>query len=295
MLNSSESCEISHCCTVCQIMVDAVLEVMQKAVVPWSSMVEKLVQQYLEMDGPKYVCVLLTLKRLPAYININKNSCFMIFLVLDWSSRQELLKESYQLMEIKKLLSGYGIRNCNPSNNAKIMVNLIWSVTRRLVVLTPTCTLSDRFVSFPDTDQIHPEARPCNISRGRPETSWGIQTSNLSDHLLVSHPADWPRQGMITNAEMWNHQSVVFCRFLCILGMLGHVLWCLQTEECITALKRLSTAEAECVVEHLTTWARLAMEDKDHISDEVGAGKSSFVSCRFWIKSESDMSCFKML
>lgn len=37
-------------------MVDAVLDIMQKAVVPWSHMVEKLVQQYLEMDGPKYVC-----------------------------------------------------------------------------------------------------------------------------------------------------------------------------------------------------------------------------------------------
>lgn len=36
-------------------MVDAVLEIMQKAVVPWSNVVEKLVQQYLEMDGPKYV------------------------------------------------------------------------------------------------------------------------------------------------------------------------------------------------------------------------------------------------
>lgn len=39
-------------------MVDAVLEVMQKAVVPWSYVVEQLVQQYLEMDGPKYVIVL---------------------------------------------------------------------------------------------------------------------------------------------------------------------------------------------------------------------------------------------
>ena len=43
-------------------MVDAVLEIMQKAVVPWSNVVEKLVQQYLEMDGPKYVCFRLTLK-----------------------------------------------------------------------------------------------------------------------------------------------------------------------------------------------------------------------------------------
>lgn len=42
-------------------MVDAVLEIMQKAVVPWSNAVEKLVQQYLEMDGPKYVYDVLTL------------------------------------------------------------------------------------------------------------------------------------------------------------------------------------------------------------------------------------------
>lgn len=42
-------------------MVDAVLEIMQKAVVPWSNVVEKLVQQYLEMDGPKYVYIVLTL------------------------------------------------------------------------------------------------------------------------------------------------------------------------------------------------------------------------------------------
>uniref|UniRef100_A0A3Q4H4T1 Kinetochore associated 1 n=1 Tax=Neolamprologus brichardi TaxID=32507 RepID=A0A3Q4H4T1_NEOBR len=42
------------CMTDTDLMVDAVLEIMQKAVVPWSNVVEKLVQQYLEMDGPKY-------------------------------------------------------------------------------------------------------------------------------------------------------------------------------------------------------------------------------------------------
>lgn len=41
-------------------MVDAVLDIMQKAVVPWSIVVEKLVQQYLEMDGPKYVYIVLS-------------------------------------------------------------------------------------------------------------------------------------------------------------------------------------------------------------------------------------------
>lgn len=42
-------------------MVDAVLEIMQKAVVPWSNVVEKLVQHYLEMDGPKYADTFLNL------------------------------------------------------------------------------------------------------------------------------------------------------------------------------------------------------------------------------------------
>lgn len=59
---SSGSCEISHDCISWQLMVDAVLEIMQKAVVPWSNVVEKLVQQYLEMDGPKYVYIVLNLK-----------------------------------------------------------------------------------------------------------------------------------------------------------------------------------------------------------------------------------------
>ena len=45
-----------------QLMVDAVLEIMQKAVVPWTKEVENLVQQYLEMDGPKYVYIILSLK-----------------------------------------------------------------------------------------------------------------------------------------------------------------------------------------------------------------------------------------
>lgn len=45
--------------------------------------------------------------------------------------------------------------------------------------------------------------------------------------------------------------------------------FCFQSEECITLLKKLSTSEATCVIERLTTWARLQLEDKEHISDEV--------------------------
>jgi len=40
-------------------------------------------------------------------------------------------------------------------------------------------------------------------------------------------------------------------------------------EESMTVLKKLSSAEAECVIKRLTSWARLQLEDKAHISDEV--------------------------
>ncbi|KAG7223406.1 hypothetical protein INR49_015509 [Caranx melampygus] len=160
------------CMTDTDLMVDAVLEIMQKAVVPWSNVVEKLVQQYLEMDGPK----------------------------------QELLKESYHLMEIKKLLRGYGIRNFNLSNSTHIMTLIRYILKQDL----PT---------------------------------------SLEDALKLAEAYKLPASQI---------------NYLYLIQLIGQG----KTEECITALKRLSTAEAECVVERLTTWARLALEDKDHISDE---------------------------
>lgn len=50
-------------------------------------------------------------------------------------------------------------------------------------------------------------------------------------------------------------------------------LCCFQTEDCTTLLKKLSSADAECVIERLTSWARLQLQDKRHISDEVRRGK----------------------
>ncbi|KAI1901176.1 hypothetical protein AGOR_G00057490 [Albula goreensis] len=78
------------CMTDSDLVVDAVLEIMYKAVVPWSEVVEDLVQQHLEKEHPK----------------------------------QKLLRESYRLMEIKKLLRGYGIRTFNLANNYQIMTLL---------------------------------------------------------------------------------------------------------------------------------------------------------------------------
>ncbi|XP_008288071.1 kinetochore-associated protein 1 [Stegastes partitus] len=160
------------CMTDTDLMVDAVLEIMQKAVVPWSNVVEKLVQQYLEMDGPK----------------------------------QELLKESYRLMEIRKLLRGYGIRNFNLSNTNQIMTLIRYILKQDVpTALEDSLTLAD---------------------------AYKLPTSQIN--------------------------------YLYLIQLIGQG----KTEEILTVLKKLSSAEAECVIERLTSWARLQLEDKDHISDE---------------------------
>lgn len=37
----------------------------------------------------------------------------------------------------------------------------------------------------------------------------------------------------------------------------------------MTLLKKLAPEEAECVIERLANWARLELQDKDHVSEEV--------------------------
>ncbi|XP_052023442.1 kinetochore-associated protein 1 isoform X2 [Apodemus sylvaticus] len=73
---------VIRCLSDADLIFDAVLKIMYKAVVPWSAAVEQLVKQHLEMDHPKV----------------------------------KLLQESYKLMEMKKLLRGYGIREVNLLN-----------------------------------------------------------------------------------------------------------------------------------------------------------------------------------
>ncbi|XP_069555465.1 kinetochore-associated protein 1 [Brachyistius frenatus] len=168
----AKAVSVLSCMTDTDLMVDAVLEIMQKAVVPWSNVVEKLVQQYLEMDWPK----------------------------------QELLKESHRLMEIRKLLRGYGIRNFNLSNSTQIMTLI-------------------RYI--------------------------------LKQHLPMSH------EDSLKLAEAYKLPTSKI-NYLHLIQLIGHG----KTEEILTVLKKLSSAEAECVIECLTAWARLQLEDKHHISDE---------------------------
>uniref|UniRef100_A0A3B3RDN2 Kinetochore associated 1 n=1 Tax=Paramormyrops kingsleyae TaxID=1676925 RepID=A0A3B3RDN2_9TELE len=155
------------------LVVDAVLEVMYKAVVPWSEEVELLVQQHLGKEHPK----------------------------------QELLKETYQLMEMKKLLRGYGIRNFNPSSNCQVMMLL-----RRI------------------------------LKQDLP--------SSLEDALKVAQVYK------LSNSQIY---------FLYIIQLIGQA----KREACVLVLKGLPPMEAECVIERLTTWARLELQDKEFVSEEL--------------------------
>ncbi|KAL0979386.1 hypothetical protein UPYG_G00184390 [Umbra pygmaea] len=160
------------CITYTDVVVDAVLEIMHKAVVPWSEVVERLVQQHLEKEGPK----------------------------------QDLLKESYRLMEMRKLLRGYGIRNFNLSNNTQIMTLVRYILKQDL-------------------------------------------PSSLEDSLKLA-------------GAYKLHTSQI------------HILYLIQlisqskSEPCLTLLKKLPPAEAEQVIERLVNWARLELQDKDHVSEE---------------------------
>ncbi|NWZ81474.1 KNTC1 protein, partial [Poecile atricapillus] len=81
---------------------DAVLQIMHGAVVPWSAAVEQLVKQHLEMNHVKV----------------------------------KLLQESYRLMEMKKLLRAYGIRDTNLLKDKQMIMRLVRYILKQD---TPTC------------------------------------------------------------------------------------------------------------------------------------------------------------
>uniref|UniRef100_A0A8B9JJ35 Kinetochore associated 1 n=1 Tax=Astyanax mexicanus TaxID=7994 RepID=A0A8B9JJ35_ASTMX len=163
---------VLNCMTDTNLVMDAVLEIMYKAVVPWNDTIEKLVQQHLEKEHPK----------------------------------QELLKESYRLMELKKLLRCYGIRNLTLSNSRETMM-LVRHILKQ-----------------------------------------DLPTS-LEDSLKL--------------AEAYKLRSSEIHYIYCI-QLLGNN----EREKCIAQLKKLPPAEAELVIERLASWARLKLQDKNHICEE---------------------------
>ncbi|XP_066511842.1 kinetochore-associated protein 1-like [Hoplias malabaricus] len=164
---------VLRCMTDTNLVMDAVLEIMYKAVVPWNESIEKLVQQHLEKEHPK----------------------------------QELLKESYRLMEMKKLLLCYGIRNLTLSNSRETMM-LVRHILKQ-----------------------------------------DLPTS-LEDSLKL--------------AEAYKLSSSEIHYIHCI-QLLEHN----EREKCTAHLKKLPSAEAELVIERLTSWARFQLQNKAHISEEL--------------------------
>ncbi|NWW29476.1 KNTC1 protein, partial [Panurus biarmicus] len=81
---------------------DAVLQLMHGAVVPWSTAVEQLVKQHLEMNHGKV----------------------------------KFLQESHRLMEMKKLLRAYGIRDANLLKDKQMIMRLVRYILKQD---TPTC------------------------------------------------------------------------------------------------------------------------------------------------------------
>ncbi|NXU13778.1 KNTC1 protein, partial [Pardalotus punctatus] len=81
---------------------DAVLQIMHGAVVPWSAAMEQLVKQHLEMNHVKV----------------------------------KLLQESYRLMEMKKLLRAYGIRDTNLLKDKQMIMRLVRYILKQD---TPSC------------------------------------------------------------------------------------------------------------------------------------------------------------
>ncbi|XP_060125558.1 kinetochore-associated protein 1 isoform X2 [Zootoca vivipara] len=82
---------ILSCMSNIDLIFEGVLAVTYSAVVPWNPGVEQLVQQYLGMDHDKV----------------------------------KLLQEGYRLMEMKKLLRSYGIRDTNLLNDKQVMMMLV--------------------------------------------------------------------------------------------------------------------------------------------------------------------------
>ncbi|KAJ7309807.1 hypothetical protein JRQ81_007877 [Phrynocephalus forsythii] len=79
------------CISDIELVFEGVQAIMQSAVVPWSPAVEELVQQYLGMDHAKV----------------------------------KLLQEGYRLMEMKKVLRNYGIRDTNLLNDKQMILMLV--------------------------------------------------------------------------------------------------------------------------------------------------------------------------
>ncbi|XP_039580221.1 kinetochore-associated protein 1 isoform X4 [Passer montanus] len=176
---------------------DAVLQIMHGAVVPWSAAVEQLVRQHLEMNHAKV----------------------------------KLLQESYTLMEMKKLLRAYGIRDTNLLQDKQMIMRLVRYILKQD---TPTC---------------------------------------LEDALKI------------VEAYLLPTGEVCFLRILDLIDK-G------RGEESLILLKSLPLAKAEEVVERLTLWGRLVLQNKADDPEEkkpqMFMTKTLVEVLKFWFSIQKD-------
>lgn len=179
-------------------------------------------------------------------------------------------------MEIRKLLRRYGIRNFNLPHQNEVMVKTKREREREIFYF-----FHEYCAEFSPSSHL--------ISRRWLDTSWSKTCQHLwrtrwcslkpisSQHrrFTIFMSSSWPVKEKYVNQNEPEKTNVFLHSHSCVFNVFLVRCHC-QIEECLTALKKLSPAEAECVIERLTSWARGHLQDKDHISEEV-RGHCGFV------------------
>ncbi|OWK61134.1 Kinetochore-associated protein 1 [Lonchura striata] len=217
---------------------DAVLQIMHGAVVPWSAAVEQLVKQHLEMNHVKV----------------------------------KLLQESYRLMEMKKLLRAYGIRDTNLLKDKQMIMRLARYILKQD---TPTC-LEDALkiveAYMLPTGEVYFLRMMDLINKGRNRVKvvtcntpneFGIEVSTHFHALLftlttIVQPLHQNKNVHVTQLlqKQMPFPFNYFCsNFVCFF-------FSFQGEESLTLLKSLPLAKTEEIVERLTLWGRLVLKNK---------------------------------
>lgn len=178
-------------------------------------------------------------------------------------------------MEIRKLLRSYGIRNFNLPNQNQAMVKK--KLEREICFF-----LIYILLSLLSANAFDPQTLIRYILKQDLPTS-------LGDSLMLAEAYKFPTlqvhyfyviqltsQGKVCKLIRTPENKCISSFLLCVLRVCL-VMCHFQIEECLKALKKLSPAEAECVIERLTSWARGHLQDKDHISEEVSEVCFSFI------------------
>ena len=97
------------------------MEVLKRSQMPWSDAVEALVQECLKLDHPR--CQMLHSHSCRFVISsFNLHAWLVVVLALFCSV--SLLQKQYELLQLKRMLQSYGVRDFNFSDTSKGYVSL---------------------------------------------------------------------------------------------------------------------------------------------------------------------------